>query len=216
MQNETRKYIESLNNEFTEIVGGSYVKLSSGELFTQTEVKKYVKKKLEEYTSKFMQDIKQQSNETFEVVPEQRLINHRSMINMPRLKTKDRYDGGEFNMVYRNKINEVIAMKLSNNEKLVFFTLRDFITYPTNCILINNEVPKFPDYENIVGLKERTIRKVIKSLEDKGLFKLKQHGHKKAIYVNPSYYASGKELDIEVLQMFDLIDCDDRKIEEYL
>jgi hypothetical protein len=216
MQSEITKYISELNKEFVEVVGGSFVKTDTGEIFTKTEVQKYVQRKLEKYSSKILETVKKESFKSFEAIPDQQLINNRSKDNLKRIKTKDRYDGGEFNIVYRNKINEVINMKLDTNEKLVYFTLRDFITYPSNCILINDEVPTFPQLENIVGLKERSIRKSIKSLEEKGLVKLQQSGHRKAVYVNPSYYASGKDLNIEVLQMFDLVECDENKINSYL
>ena len=96
-------------------------------------------------------------------------------------------------------------MKLEVNEKLVYFVLRDFTVFPSNSIMINGQVPTFAELEPIIGLKERTIRKAVKSLEAKGLFKLKQSGHKKVIYVNPSYYATGKNLDIDTVKMFDLM-----------
>ena len=43
-----------------------------------------------------------------------------------------------------------------------------------------------------------------------------QCGHKKSIYVNPQYTASGKDLDIETLQLFNLIECDEEKVNSYL
>jgi hypothetical protein len=215
MQSDIDKFIDELNKEFKEVIGGSYVKVETGEIFTKAEVQKYVQKKLEIYSAKHLETVKKSSFESFGTMPDQQLFNKRSKGNS-RMKTKDRYDGGNFNMVYRNKIDEVVNMKLDINEKLVYFTLRDFIVHPTNCILINDEVPTFPQLENIVGLKERSIRKAIKSLEEKGLVKLKQSGHRKAIYVNPSYYASGKDFNTEVLQMFGLVECDDEKVNSYL
>jgi DNA-binding transcriptional ArsR family regulator len=72
------------------------------------------------------------------------------------------------------------------------------------------------ELEPIIGLSERSIRESLKSLEEKGLIKLIQSGHRKAIYINPSYYATGKDLDSDTLQMFSLIKCDDEKVNEYL
>jgi len=34
--------------------------------------------------------------------------------------------------------------------------------------------------------------------------------------INPEYYATGKELDIDTLKLFDLVECDDDKINENL
>jgi len=109
------------------------------------------------------------------------------------------------NIVYRDMVQELIGMQLEVNEKLVYYVLRDFTVFPSNSIMINGKVPTFAELEHIIGLKERTIRKAIKSLEQKELFKLKQSGHKKVIYVNPEYYATGKNLGIDTVKMFDLM-----------
>lgn len=107
-------------------------------------------------------------------------------------------------------------MKLDKTEKLVYYTIRDFITYPQNCVLINEEIPLPKDLEPITGLEEKTIRATLKSLEKKELVKLVRAGRRHLIYVNPQYYASGKELDIETLRLFNLVQCDDNKIDSYL
>lgn len=120
------------------------------------------------------------------------------------------------NLVYRDKVIEILQMKLEVNEKLVYYVLRDFISYPDNSILINGEVPTIVDLEPIVGLKERTIRKALKGLEDKGLVKLKRSGVRKCIFFNPYYISSGREISISTLKMFELLQCDDDKIEQYI
>lgn len=109
------------------------------------------------------------------------------------------------NLVYRDKLEELIDIQLEVNEKLVYYILRDFTVFPSNSIMINGQVPTFEELEPIIGLKERTIRKAVKALEAKGLLKLKQSGHKKVIYINPEYYATGKNLDIGTVKMFDLM-----------
>lgn len=211
---DIKEYVNKLNNEFVEVVGGSYVRVDTGEIFTKTEVQKYVQLQLENYTNKNLEKIKQTSFKSLGVMPDQIIIKRKT--KEKHKNNKDKYDGGDFNIVYRNKILEVHDMKLEVNEKLVYYVLRDFIAYPSNCIMINEQIPTFTELENVIGLKERTIRKVIKSLEEKGLFKLMQSGHRKAIYVNPIYYASGKELNIETLEIFGLVECDSRKVESYI
>ena len=107
-------------------------------------------------------------------------------------------------------------MKMDKNEKLVYYVLRDFVQYPSNCVIINDVVPTFKDLEPITSLTERTIRDAIKALESKNILKLNQSGHRKAIYINPEYYASGKELSVDTLKMFGLLTIDEEKIESYL
>ena len=108
------------------------------------------------------------------------------------------------NFVFRNKITDIVDMKLDKNEKLVYYVLRDFAQHPSNCIMLNNIVPSFKELEPLVSLTERTIRDALKTLEQKNLLKLVQSGHKKAIYINPEYYSTGKELNIDTLDLFNL------------
>ena len=136
--------------------------------------------------------------------------------NLSDVKKLIPYDGGNFNIVYENKILEVQNMKLNNNEKLVYYSIRDFAQYPTNCVVIKDSIPTMVELEPIVGLNEKSIRKALKTLNKKSLVKLVQYGHRKAIYINPEYYATGKDLDIKTLEFFDLIECDDEKINYYI
>ncbi|QSF43574.1 helix-turn-helix domain-containing protein [Paenibacillus tianjinensis] len=211
---EIKQQIENINNEFIEMVGGSFVRVDTGELFTLAEVKKYIAKKVDILIHKNLDETKRVAFETLGVSTEQTLIKKRSKIKP--ISNRSKYDGGEFNMAYRSGIERVFDMKLEINEKLVYYVLRDFISYPSNCIMINGQIPTMIELESIIGLKERTIRKALKSLEDKNLIKLVQSSHRKAIYVNPEYYASGKDLLTETLKMFELLECDYEKIEEYI
>lgn len=214
--NQLKEYITSLNEEFTEIQGGSFVKLDTGEIFTHTEVQKYIKTKIEKYNKQFIEDVRKTLHETNELELDQVLSNKRSKKPKNKLKLKERYDGGNFNIVYENKILEVQNMKLNNNEKLVYYSIRDFAQYPTNCVIIKDTIPTMIELEPIVGLNEKSIRKALKTLDEKSLVKLVQYGHRKAIYINPEYYATGKDLDIKTLEFFDLIECDDEKINYYI
>lgn len=214
--NELMDLVEQINGEFKEMIGNVFVRVDTGEIFTKPEVEKYIKKKIELFTSKQVNSIKQASQDIFGVKSDQRLINKKN--KKPKSNGKSKFDNGDFNIVYKNEtiLMELIKLKLEVNEKLVYYVLRDFIAYPSNCILINGEVPQMIDLEPLIGLKERTIRKALKGLEGKGVVKLLRSGVRKAIYFNPYYYASGKDLDINTLKMFELIECDDDKIEQYI
>lgn len=207
-------YIKELNSHFIETIGGSYCKVSSGEIFTQTEVNKYIKLKIEEYTTLYMASVKHvANNEGIDL--DQHLINSRSKKKTNK-KLKERYDGGEFNMVYRERLGDIMALKLNATEKGVWYSLGELCTYPTNTVMIGGNIPSFEDISQYVGMSERNLRRYLKVLEDKNLIKMSQCGFKKSIIVNPEYYATGKELDIDTLKLFNLINCDDNKINEYL
>jgi DNA-binding transcriptional ArsR family regulator len=214
VKEEFTKYIIELNDEFQQIHGGSFVYLSTGEMFTSVEVQKYIKLKIEQYSKDKFHEMKQVANEILGVRTDQRIVSGRS--KKKKAKNRVTYDGGNFNIVYENKLEDVVNLKLSNNEKLVYYVIRDYAQYPTNCVVIKDHIPAMIELEPIIGLSERSIRESLKSLEEKGLIKLIQSGHRKAIYINPSYYATGKDLDSDTLQMFSLIKCDDEKVNEYL
>jgi hypothetical protein len=215
VQNQLRGFLTEIDNEFMELKGGTFAYLETGEFFTKTEHDKYIQKKLEKYKVDMFATV----NQT--VFNEKGIDNEQSMTVKTKSKKKrtnmrERYEGGNFNIVYTNRLEDIEDMKLNNNEKLVFYVLRDYIQFPTNCIVIKSEIPSMKDLEPLVGLTERSIITVMKSLEEKGLIKRVQFGHKKAVYVNPEYYASGKDLEIETLKLFGLVECDDEKIDQYI
>jgi len=219
MQN-IESYIEETNREFKEMIGGTFVKLSTGEMFTRSEVLKYVQRKMEIFNSEAMHENNMVIRDVYGIEPSQRIINNKSKTPV-RSKTinKSKYlkdDKSEFNIVHRNRIKEIDDMDLTKNEKLVYYIIRNYVDHPYNNIVINGIIPTFKDLEPLVSLTERSIRESLKTLEEKNLLKLKQAGHRKSIYINPAYYATGKELSIDTLKMFGLLEIDDDKIDYYL
>lgn len=219
MQN-IENFIQEINAEFREVIGGSFIKIETGEIFTQSEVLKYIQKKLEIFNAKLLNKNNMVAEKVFGIESAQRLINKKSKI--PKRNhgaNKAEYDGtGKlgFNIVYRERMEDLGNMKLDKNEKLVYYVLRDFVQHPSNCVMVNNSIPTFKGLEPLISLTERTIRDALKTLEEKNLLKLIQSGHRKAIYINPEYYATGKELNIDTLKMFNLLDIDEDKINSYL
>lgn len=203
-------YIKELNGQFVEVVGGSYCKVDTGEIWTNTEVNKYIKIKIEEYNTLYIASVRNiANNEGVEL--DQHLINNRSKKKVSK-KLKEKYDGGEFNMIYRERLCDIMALKLNATEKGVWYSLGELCTYPTNTVMISGNIPSFEDISEYIGMSERNLRRYLKALEDKNLIKLSQCGYKKSIVINPEYYATGKELDIDTLRLFNLIECNDDKI----
>lgn len=218
MQNEIKdiitNFIRKEESKFINYGQGQYIELNTGEFFSETDYNSYLQKKLEQKKAELFAEANIVAMNEYGIENQQSIVVKKKKKKKGKLKEK--LDNGEFNIIYRTKIGEIIDMKLTNNEKLVYYILRDFIEYPTNCIMINNNIPTIKSLEPIVGLSERSIINAIKSLEEKNLFKRVQVGHKKAIYINPDYYASGKEIDIDTLKLFGLIKYDKDKVEKYL
>lgn len=107
-------------------------------------------------------------------------------------------------IIHTEKIIDALNATNDKNERLVYYIVRGFVTFPFNCVVINDEIPTMHDLEPLLLLSDRAIRTALKSLEEKKLLKLVQSGHRKAIYINPEYYAAGKEIDTETLGLFGL------------
>ena len=210
-----RDFIIEEDSKFLEIQGGSFIQSENGEFITKSEHDKIIQTKLEKYKTEMFATANYVSNTEFGIGNEQSLTK-KKVKKKKSGKARENFDNGEFNIVYRNKIEGVMNMKLNTNEKLVFYIMRDFIQHPTNCIVINDHIPTIKELEPIIGLTERSIITALKSLEDKNMLKRVQYGHKKAIYINPEYYASGKELDLDSLKLFGLVKIDDEKVKSYL
>lgn len=211
---DLKEYIEKLKEQFVQMTDTNYCNLTTGEVFTLAEVNKYMSRKIEEFNLMRNADVIRTARENG-VEVEQRLINKRSKKKKSG-KCKERYDKGDFNIIYREEMIGFMALKLTLIEEGVFSRLCKFLQYPTNCVMINGSIPSIEVLMTIMDLKERALRGHLKTLEQKGVIKLIQSGHKKAIYVNPQYCSTGKDLDIDTLKMFNLIECDDEKIESYL
>jgi len=202
MCNDIKDVITSLIGEFVE-VNESFINLYTGEIFTKREREEYIKKKIEIHNAKTINKSNHELKEVFGIDPDQRIINKRSRKKSSKnllLYNKD--DNVNFNIVWRDKVADNYMISLTKNEKLVYYVLRDFVAYPSNCIMINGKIPAISDLEKLTSLTNKSIGIALKSLEEKGLFKLVKSGHKNAIYVNPEYYACGKELDPFVVNLF--------------
>lgn len=213
MQDNIKDYIESLNGEFIAIQGGSFVNIGTGEIFTKTEVTKYIQIKLEEFNIVRMAEVKQSASE-YGVDIDQNILNKRSQ--KKKSKTKDRYDGGEFNMIYRERMGDLMALKLNATEKGVWYSLGELATFPTNTVHMKGNIPLYEDIAEYIGMSERNLRRYLSVLEEKNLIKITTFGFRKAIVINPEYYATGKDLDIETLKLFNILECDDEKINSYV
>lgn len=215
MNKIVREYIYQLESNFQEIQGGSFVDISTGEIITRSEHDKIIQINLEGFKCKILAEANQTALNEFGIENTQKLTNSRNRKKKSN-NTREKYDNGEFNIVYRNRIEGILKMKLNSNEKLVYYVLRDFIQYPTNFVIIADSLPTTKQLEKVIGLSEKSIISALKGLENKNLIKRKQVGHKKAIAVNPEYYASGKDLDIDTLAMFGLVNVREDVVDTYL
>ena len=201
---EFKEKIIALKERFEPLHANQFVDLESGEILTKDEMKKIQTKRTEEIKLDFFDDINKISLTILELENQQRVVNKRSKKSKKDNKVRFQYKSGyEFNKVFRDKIKEGEYMKLDKNEKLAHFVLRDFVSHPSNAIVIDGKIPKVEELAKICSLSKPTLTDALVSLEEKGLIKRVQEGKYKMIYFSPEYY-SGGWVDGETLELFGL------------
>lgn len=199
-----KEEILALKERFEPLHANQFVDLETGEILTKDEMQRIQVKQTESIKLKFFDDINKISRTVLELENNQRVVNKKSKKSKKDEKLKVQYKKGiEFNKVFRDKINGVEYMKLDKNEKLAYFVLRDFISQPSNAIVVDGRIPKVEELASMCSLSKPTLTDALKSLEEKGLIKRVQEGKYKMIYFNPEY-CTGGWVDKETLELFGL------------
>lgn len=207
--NEFKELAEGLKERFQEMHCNQFVDYETGELLTRDEMNKIQQEIIEDYKIQIFGDINKISMNVLELENQQRLVNKRSKKAKKDDKLRVQYkSGAPFNKVFRDMISKENYMKLDKHEKLVYFVLRDFITNPDNCVMIDGEVPTIDEMKEVVGLSKTVFIDSLKKLEEKGLIIRKfENVRRKLIYYNPKY-ATGGWVSEYTLDMFGLKRCD--------
>lgn len=101
-----------------------------------------------------------------------------------------------FTKVYIYALHELIKRKvLASNEQALLFKFLPCVEYETNFIIdpITKQRMKIKDIAKLAGLNERTIIRVLNSLEDKQI--ITRHGEGQSTYIELSdtYFYRGEE-----------------------
>lgn len=203
--NEFKELAESLKERFAILPAGNFVDCETGEYLSKDEVDKIQENIIEDYKVNLFGDINAISANVLELENKQRLINKKSKTQKKDDKLKVQYKSGfEFNKVFRDMISKENYMELDKHEKLVYFVLRDFVTNPDNCVMIDGLIPTIDEMRKIVGLSKTVFINSLKSLEEKGLIIRKfENVRRKLIYYHPDYYTGGWISD-STLEIFGL------------
>lgn len=114
-------------------------------------------------------------------------------------------------------INNISKVNLDMQSKGVFYSFLELeIDSKDNIVTMKGNIPLYEDIAEYIGMSERNLRRYLSVLEEKNLIKITTFGFRKAIVINPEYYATGKDLDIETLKLFNILECDDEKINSYV
>lgn len=109
----------------------------------------------------------------------------------------------EFNKVFRVALREVMQNQgLGKNARLAVGTLIGFITFPTNLILVDGQVPSNEDLEKLLDLSPVTLKKALNELEKHEVIKRVKEINQRLIYFNPFLVCAGGVVDVNTYSLF--------------
>jgi len=129
-------------------------------------------------------------------------------VKPPRRKpktTKSYYDNGDFNMMYRKGQDTVAHLNLSLYAEYVYLKLSQIIVYPYNCVEIEkHQKPTFEMLAEYTKMSKRKFGECIAELQQNNVVQCVGAGYKTVIYINPTYIATGTNIEKDTLRLFGL------------
>jgi hypothetical protein len=109
-----------------------------------------------------------------------------------------------FNKIFRVKTREIMLEgKLKANSWAFIGAFQNFIEFPTNEIMINNQHLTLEELGQMIGLGKNKISKVVKELEYYDVIKVvTRHKLPPVIYFNPFLFCAGKVVHSYTYSMF--------------
>jgi hypothetical protein len=108
-----RDFIVKEDSKFLEIQGGSFIQSETGEFITKSEHDKIIQAKLEKFKTEMFATANYVSNTEFGIENEQSLTKKKSSKKKKNGKARENFDNGDFNIIYRNKVEEVMNFLLN-------------------------------------------------------------------------------------------------------
>ena len=175
--------------------GEEWVHKETGEVFTQKRLIEINDKKAFEANTNYIKNtIEHDLDRNYK-------MNKVSEKESTKMTVKEGY---KFNMIHRTDMKELfLSDVLSNQDKQFIGVLSPFISFPDNCIKINNEYLTLEQLGKFVGISKNMITKVIKNLEVNELIKVVKGGkNPPVIYFNPFLISAGREVERDTYMMF--------------
>ena len=111
----------------------------------------------------------------------------------------------EFNKIFRVEVRNIMLRKdnkLSIHAKATIATLECFITFPSNCVLVDGKIPSREKLCDLVGVGKSKMYDILKELEYYEIIKRQKESGGVAIYFNPFLYCSGKVVQKTTYDLF--------------
>lgn len=198
---ELREMIEEFTSDYIQLNDEEYINIDTGEIISKEEFSAFKKEIALEYTN-----IRAQEAAMLGIS----LDIYIGKTKPPKKKSKPEcsFRNGAYNMFYRvsqDKLHEKIKDPYA---LLIFYELAMKIKFPYNYVSMNDDVPTYTELCKILNVGIRKFQQCIKLLEEEKIIRIVQVQHRKRIYVNPEYCASGTAIDKKTLKMFNLIETD--------
>lgn len=196
--------VNKLKAKYKEKENGEYVNIKTSEVITKEEYERLFVALSKKYINKTAQEPAKYG------IDAGVYIGGRKPITKKKVIKKSYYSNGDFNIMYRIAQKKIDSFELDIHTEFLYYKLATLLVHPYNVVQIDGVEPLFPDLAKHVKMSERKMYSSMKKLEELGVIKFLNAGHKKAIYMNPEYFATGTSLDKHTLILFGLFQSDDK------
>lgn len=196
-------YEENIINENEEIlsnhlnnlrfIDGKFI-TNDGEIITLKKIKEIREKEIIKHVSDEISDIESLGLKSDLIIKKRYYGIERNVVNVK--------EGFNFTKVFYPSLQWILKnMKLSAREHSMLLVCISFLNFGEGAVVINGSYPTIEEIGELIGIKERTTRDIINSLEDKLLIITNIHNNRRVIYPDPFLFCRGL-VDICTLKMF--------------
>jgi hypothetical protein len=196
--------LSKLKSKYEEREGGQYLELKTGEIIPAQEYDEVLKT----FSKKFINKMSQEPAKCG--IDAGIYVGNRKPITKKKVIKKSYYTNGDFTIMYRIAQKKIDSFELDIHTEFLYYKLATLLVHPYNLVQIDGVEPSFPELAKHVKMSERKMYSSMKKLEELGVIKFLNAGHKKAIYMNPEYFATGPSLDKHTLILFGIFQTDDK------
>jgi hypothetical protein len=182
-------------NKFEIDSEGDYVDQYSGEKIDPEDLMNAHYKKAKENLAQAA-EIARLSNIPFST----RLVKHKNVeYHVAAVKPKFK-----FNKIFESSMKDLFEDKNLDVYSLAFLgRFTPYIVFPQNYLVLENEFPTIEKIGEILKIKRQKVNEILKELEYLEIIKRVKRGRNNIIFFNPFLYASGLDIEIATIQLFE-------------
>lgn len=176
--------VNKLKAKYKEKENGEYVNIKTSEVITKEEYERLFVALSKKYINKTAQEPAKYGIDAGVYIGERKPITKKKVIK------KSYYSNGDFNIMYRIAQKKIDSFELDIHTEFLYYKLATLLVHPYNVVQIDGVEPLFPDLAKHVKMSERKMYSSMKKLEELGVIKFLNAGHKKSDLYEPRIFCN--------------------------